>query len=206
MCTPVVSVNWARRPWSGDLGLANCVPEHHGRRSGESVGLDGRHLLNLNELIPGWVGFLIWHDAWFTVIIHSEFGFTPSLGCAQFADGARGAESQFSLYQSEILALPVMRRIPRRIRFRPKVVLSKNSYIVTSKCAHLVNCSIRFQCKLKSPQTWDHFQVLFEVLFPGESLCSNGLARVFAVPCLLAFCCSWLLLRSPPPCGRRKRP
>jgi hypothetical protein len=102
MRTPVVPVNWARRPWSGDLGLANCVPENHGRRSGESVGLDGRHLLNLNELIPGWVGFLIWHDAWFTVIIHSEFGFTPSLGRAQFGDGARGAESQFSLYQSEI--------------------------------------------------------------------------------------------------------
>jgi len=93
----------AGRFGSYDLGLAKYVP---GRITvaavGKSVGLDGRHLLNLNELIPGWVGYLIWHDTWFTVIIHSEFGFTPSLGRARFGDGARGAESQFSLYQSEI--------------------------------------------------------------------------------------------------------
>ena len=94
-------------PWPGDLGPSIWVWRTVFRRIavaavGKSVGLDGRHLLNLNELIPGWVGYLIWHDTWFTVIIHSEFGFTPSLGRARFGDGARGAESQFSLYQSEI--------------------------------------------------------------------------------------------------------
>ncbi len=44
----------------------------------------------------------------------------------------------------------------------------KNSYIVSGKAAHLVDCLFDFSTRLKHPEPRNHFQVLVEALPQGE--------------------------------------
>ena len=190
------------RTWSAGYVSTEPVTRAKRKRSVRPPSSLSRSL-NLNESIQGWKPNSLTLGLRWVFASGFHFGFSLQNWAARSPRMGFTRQAYNSRYVSPKSGVAGQKPNPTSTR---KYGHRKYSYIVTLKCAHLVNCSIRFQCKLRNPQTWNHFQVLFEVLFPGESLCSNGLACVFAVPCLLAFCCSWLLPRSPPPCGRRKRP